>query len=212
MSESEKTTLEAIHCAAREEFAEKGFKSASLRNIVKTAGVTTGAFYGYYNSKAELFKALVGETYDHIMNRYRQSHEDFEKLPEDARPEQMGVISGSCMEDLLVYCYEHMQEVQLILKCSEGTKYAFLIDEMAELETESTHEYYKTLEKLGISSPKIDRRLEHILITGMMNAYFEVILHEMPFEDAKIFLRELLEFHMAGWAKIMGQEIIQIPH
>ena len=31
-----------------QEFLEKGFKSASLRNIVKTAGVTTGALYGYY--------------------------------------------------------------------------------------------------------------------------------------------------------------------
>ncbi|MCM1330163.1 MAG: TetR/AcrR family transcriptional regulator [Ruminococcus sp.] len=207
MGESEKNTLEAIHQAAKAEFAEKGFKSASLRNIVKTAGVTTGAFYGYYNSKAELFKALVGETYDRIMSRYRQAHEDFEKLPEEVRPLQMGKISRRCMEDLLVYCYEHIWEVQLILKCSEGTKYAFLIDEMTELETESTHEYYKTLEKLGRPSPKIDRRLEHILTTGMMNAYFEVILHEMPFEDAKIFVRELFEFHTAGWAKIMGQEI-----
>lgn len=28
-------------------------QAASLRNIVKTAGVTTGAFYGYYKSKEE---------------------------------------------------------------------------------------------------------------------------------------------------------------
>ena len=207
MSESERNTLEAIHCAARIEFAEKGFKSASLRNIVKTAGVTTGAFYGYYNSKAELFKALVGETYDYIMNRYKQAHDMFQQLPEEVQPEQMGKFSRECMDELLVYCYEHISEVQLILKCSEGTKYAFMIDEMAELETESTHKYYKTLEKLGRPSPKIDRRLEHILITGMMNAYFEILLHEMPFEDAKIFMRELLEFHTAGWAKIMGQEM-----
>lgn len=207
MSESEKNTLEAIHSAAKEEFAEKGFKSASLRNIVKTAGVTTGAFYGYYNSKAELFKALVGETYDHIMNRYRQAHEMFERLPAEVQPDQMGKLSYECMDELLVYCYEHIDDVKLILKCSEGTKYSFMIDEMAELETEATHKYYDTLEKLGRPSPKIDRRLEHILITGMMNAYFEMLLHEMPFEDAKIFMRELFEFHTAGWAKIMGQDI-----
>ena len=145
MSESERNTLEAIHCAAKEEFTEKGFKSASLRNIVKTAGVTTGAFYGYYNSKAELFKALVGETYDYIMNRYNQAHEMFQQLPEEVQPEQMGKFSRECMDELLVYCYDHTPEVQLILKCSEGTKYAFMIDEMAELETESTHKYYETL-------------------------------------------------------------------
>ena len=48
MSEAEQTTLHLIHSAAMQEFLEKGYKSASLRNIVKTAGVTTGAFYGYY--------------------------------------------------------------------------------------------------------------------------------------------------------------------
>lgn len=70
MSENEKNTLELIHEAAKAEFLEKGFKSASLRNIVKTANVTTGAFYGYYDSKAELFKALVGDVYEHFMGRY----------------------------------------------------------------------------------------------------------------------------------------------
>ena len=31
------------------EFLEKGFQGASLRQIVKKAGLTTGAFYGYYS-------------------------------------------------------------------------------------------------------------------------------------------------------------------
>ena len=58
MNEVEQTTLHLIFSAAMQEFLEKGFKSASLRNIVKTAGVTTGAFYGYYDSKEELFEAI----------------------------------------------------------------------------------------------------------------------------------------------------------
>ena len=45
MSEEEQTTLHLIRSAAMQEFLKKGFKSASLRNIVKIAGVTTGAFY-----------------------------------------------------------------------------------------------------------------------------------------------------------------------
>ena len=45
MSTAGQTTLDLIYQAAMEEFLDKGFKSASLRNIVKTAGVTTGAFY-----------------------------------------------------------------------------------------------------------------------------------------------------------------------
>ena len=40
---------------AMEEFTEKGFQGASLRQIVKQAGVTTGALYGYFSSKEALF-------------------------------------------------------------------------------------------------------------------------------------------------------------
>ena len=59
MNEVEQTTLHLIFSAAMQEFLEKGFKSASLRNIVKMAGVTTGAFYGYYDSKEDLFEANI---------------------------------------------------------------------------------------------------------------------------------------------------------
>lgn len=51
----EKGTLERILQAAEEEFLENGFKDASLRKIVKAAGVTTGAFYRYYSTKEALF-------------------------------------------------------------------------------------------------------------------------------------------------------------
>ena len=166
MGESEKSTLEMIHTAAKAEFMEKGFQAASLRNIVKTAGVTTGAFYGYYDSKEELFAALVDPAYEYMMSRYRQAHESFENLPMEKQPEQMGKMSAECMNDLLAYSFEHMDEFYLILKCSEGTKYAGMIDDMVELEVESTHKYYNVLEQLGASVPKIDERLEHIMQRG----------------------------------------------
>ena len=44
MGEAETTTLRLIHSAAMQEFLEKDFQSASLRNIVKKAGVTTVSY------------------------------------------------------------------------------------------------------------------------------------------------------------------------
>ena len=62
MEEKSSDTLEKIQQAALEEFSEKGFLGASLRLIVKNAGVTTGAFYGYFSSKEALFASLVEPT------------------------------------------------------------------------------------------------------------------------------------------------------
>ena len=144
-------------------------------------------------------------SYEYMMERYRQAHEYFESLPMEKQPEQIGKMSSECMNELLAYSCEHMDEVYLILKCSEGTKYVSMIDDMVELEVESTHKYYKVLEQLGTPAPKIDERLEHIMATGMIGAFFEMVLHRMPFEDAKVFLQQLNDFYTAGWMKIMEQ-------
>ena len=153
MSAEHLSTLERIHAAARDEFLEKGFQEASLRNIVKTAGVTTGAFYGYYGSKAELFRALVGEVYDTILATYQAALDAFASLPLEKQPEQMGKISRQCMKDMLQYMFAHRDACHLLLRCAEGTKYAFLIDEIVEREVDSTHKYYQTLAQLGQPVP-----------------------------------------------------------
>ena len=80
-------------------------------------------------------------------------------------------------------------QTYLILKCSEGMKYTSMIDGMVEIEVEATHHYYEVLKQLGTPSPKIDERLEHIMATGMIGAFFEMVLHRMPFDDAKVFLK-----------------------
>ena len=199
------TTLENIHRAAKAEFLEKGYKDASLRNIVKSVGMTTGAFYGYYKSKEELFEAIVGEHYEYILSRFIKAQQEFAELPAVQQPEVMSDISGLCMYDMLHYAYEHLEECKLILCCSEGTRFAGLIDEMVEIEVDGTHAYQDVLRQLGRPSPQIDARLEHILITGMFYTFFELIIHEMPLKDAENYVREMRVFYTAGWMKIMGQ-------
>lgn len=156
MSETQQSTLDLIHAAAMQEFTEKGFQSASLRNIVKTAGVTTGAFYGYYDSKEALFEALVCEQYDFFMNRFRDAQKEFADLPPEEQPKNLSTTSGECMHDMLLYAYEHLSEFKLLLCHSEGTRFAKLVDEMVDIETQGTHDYIAVLEALGRPSPPID--------------------------------------------------------
>ena len=197
--------MDQIHEAAKAEFLQKGYKDASLRNIVKSLGKTLGAFYGYYKSKEELFEALVGEHYQYLIDRFKDAQKQFADLPHERQPDVMSDISGVCMFDMLHYAYQHLEECKLILCCSEGTRFSKLIDEMVEIETKGTHDYLAVLEKIGRPAPPIDERLEHILITGMFNTFFELIIHEMPLEEAKHYLKEMRDFYTAGWMKIMGQ-------
>src|SRR5699024_9313863 len=140
--------------------------------------------------------------YAYFLNCFCEAQKQFAQLPPQQQPENLGSISGACMYDMLLYAYEHLNEFKLILCCSEGTRFANLIDEMAEIETKCTHDYLEVLRALGRPSPPIDERLEHILITGMFNTFFELIIHEMPLEEAKHYLQEMRAFYTAGWMKI----------
>lgn len=199
------STLDRIHAAARDEFLAKGYQAASLRNIVKTAGVTTGAFYGYYDSKEALFAALVDESYRHVLETYRTAVFGFEALRPEEQVMQMGQVGKTCMQELLVYMDARRPVFRLILQSAEGTPYAGLIDELVAMEVAATERYCEVLRSLGSAVPQIDPRLEHMLVTGMMNAYCEVILHDMPLADAQRYVEELGNFYTAGWLKIMGQ-------
>ena len=83
MDEKTVSTLERIQQAALDEFSEKGFLGASLRQIVKNAGVTTGAFYGYFSSKEALFASIVEPHAAALMGRFMEAQTSFAELPEE---------------------------------------------------------------------------------------------------------------------------------
>jgi AcrR family transcriptional regulator len=48
----------ALLNAAAEEFGEKGFHDAAISQITARAGVATGSFYVYFDSKEAIFRRL----------------------------------------------------------------------------------------------------------------------------------------------------------
>lgn len=198
MEDIKPTTLERIHIAAKREFLEKGFLGASLRNIVKCAGVTTGAFYGYYDSKEKLFDALVSEQYEHVMDMYMSTQNSFKELAADEQQANMGKIGGDCLEQMIDYMYANEDEFRLILMCSKGTRYENMVHEMSEVEVQATHDFVEVMRENGIEVREIDPKLEHVLVSGMFTAFFELLIHKNDIGEAKTYLKQLREFYTAG--------------
>lgn len=51
----------AILDAAREVFAELGYESATVRDIIRRTGLASGTFYNYFRSLDEVFEALADD-------------------------------------------------------------------------------------------------------------------------------------------------------
>lgn len=197
-------TLDNILESGKAEFLEKGFKSASLRNIVKNAGVTTGAFYGYFSGKEALFAALVEDHAKAVMKYFIQAQEDFAQIPKEKQAQSMGATSGDCLNNIIDYAYENYDSIKLLICCSDGTAYENFIHNMVVVEVDSTMRFIDILRETGHIVPEIDREICHMLCSGMFTGMFEMIIHDMPKENAKKYVEQIKTFHEAGWSKIMG--------
>lgn len=204
MEKSGSNTKKLIEQAAIKEFMEKGFMGASLRQIVKNAGVTTGAFYKYYPTKEKLFAGLVQKHAEHIYGIYDEVLEGFEELSPSQQQTRMKSISHNGVDRIIEYVYQHYDNFKLLICKAGGTPFADFIHQLVEKEVAATYRFIDTMRGLGIDVPDIDPELCHMLASGMFSGIFEIVVHDMEKKAAKKKVERLKEFYTAGWERLFG--------
>ena len=126
------------------------------------------------------------------------------KLPEEQEPGHMGIESSDCVPWMVGYICPHRQAVNLPLCRAEGTGYEHFIHNMVEVEVESTLRYMEVLRHLGRDVPELSRSLCHIIASGMFSGLFEIVVHDMPREQAQRDVEQFRQFYTGGWLKLMG--------
>ena len=202
MSTKADYTEKNILNTARKHFLKDGFSGASLRNIVKDAGLTTGAFYKYYPTKEALFDALTDPYIEHIYQIYDRVVEDFEKLSAKEQTSNMSDTSGDGMDQMIDYIYEHYDNFRLLLKCGDSGKFETFIHNMVDREMRSSLEYVKKMKEDGIEIPIVGESLMHMIYTGFFSSIFQIIEHDIDKETAKRNVHKLREFNTGGWERL----------
>ena len=99
---------------------------------------------------------------------------------------------------------QHRQPVKLLLCRAEGTSYEHFVHNMVEQEVDYTLRYMDVLRHLGRDVPELSRSLCHIIASGMFNGLFEIVVHDMPREQALRDVEQFRSFYTGGWLKLMG--------
>lgn len=202
MATKAKETQRNILETAKTHFLSDGLTGASLRNIVKDAGLTTGAFYKYYPTKEALFDALTDPYLEHIYEIYDQVIAEFEKLSAEDQTKNMASISDEGMEEMLNYVYDHYDNFKLLLKCGDSGKYEDFIHGMVAREIKSSHRYLEKMKEEGAEVPVVDDSLMHMIYTGFFSSIFQIIEHDIDRITAKENIKQLKQFNIGGWERL----------
>ncbi len=187
----------------KKEFLDKGFKDASLRGIVKEAGFTQGAFYGYYKDKEELFISIVSEVADGLMERFKKAQEAHFDLIEKEDTKKSRELSTNYLKDFMEYIYDNFDVFKLILCCSDGTSYENYVHDLVELEVKEASKYYEMLKDRGKLEGEVSVNLHHMITSAYFTAVFETVVHDMSREEAEGYINDLATFFNSGWESIL---------
>jgi len=104
-TERGRRTLRKLLDAAAKEFGESGFHDASISGITRRAGTALGTFYTYFDSKDEIFHALVKDLSS--------------RVGEEARRAQTGELDALstervALEAFLRFAREHKEIYRII--------------------------------------------------------------------------------------------------
>ena len=202
MSYDYEKTHQMILESALKTFKEIGFRNASIRNICRDAGVTNGAFYAHFESKDDLFAALVSEKLSVFNETYQEMSEINIRSVDDII--RMFDMSYSSIETLIHYVYSERDVFTLILKSSDGTSYEHFISDLINEECKNTMIFLESAKKFMKRPENISERIirmgASMVINSMLDAFLEGVSEEDNIRETKI----ASDFCIAGYKELLG--------
>jgi AcrR family transcriptional regulator len=174
--ENKETRKHLLECAGRE-FLEKGYMKASLRNICKEAGVTTGALYFFFKDKEDLFAALVEKPLKQLYLTMEEHYAaEMRSETQVVRLEQNDDDLETSRE-IIRQMYANRDAFLLLLTKSQGSRFENCLDEIVDI---SEQQYRRLCDMVtgATGRPRIDDYMTHWMAHIMVDTFMHLFLHE----------------------------------
>ncbi|PZG19747.1 TetR family transcriptional regulator [Micromonospora craterilacus] len=158
-AEQREQTRQALVRESRQLFATLGYGAVGLSQIVAAAGVTKGALYHHFDSKADVFRAVLEQVQQEVAEQVVAAAE--------AHDDSWARLSAGCRAFLTASTAPEVQQIMLI----DGPAVLGWAEWRALDEAASAHHLAKALADLvadGAIPPQPVEPLAHLL-SGAMN-------------------------------------------
>ncbi len=156
----------------RRRIFRKGYTDASIRTIAQNAGVSTSTIYTRYSDKEGLFRFLVEPAAKGLKELLRQSFSDFSSLTGHEQNEKFMECSDRGFEAVIAYIYA-------------GKLLSGILEGLVQLDTDCTKKFLIQAGSKALAEGRITDGFLHVVSSAFYSGIFEVVIHDMPMEEAK---------------------------
>ncbi|MCR0417181.1 TetR/AcrR family transcriptional regulator [[Clostridium] innocuum] len=176
---------ENILKAALQEFFDKGYKSAAMRNIAQQAKIPTGLIYSYYENKETLFDAVLRPVlYD--WERVLTAGEEDKSGHTNNEIYGLSKAEAECILNL----FDHRKEFIILIDKSDGTKY----ENEKERFIKDIEEHLNKHRNDDID----DEIISHIIANNFVDGLMQIMYHYKRKEWAVMILHKLSKMYLSG--------------
>lgn len=182
---------------AKEDFSRKGYLKTSMRDIAGKVGISTGNIYNYFESKDELFRAVVQPVtyrFDLMLEEHHgmENSDVKEMLTED--------YLRRVTEEYITLIHKHRTLLNILLFKAQGSSLETFKEDYTDKATAQV--------KLWMSNEKIKHTELNIAVTDfflhmhsvwLFTLIEEIIMHNIHGEALKQAVEEYMKFEINGW-------------
>lgn len=194
-----------IEEAAIDTILEKGYLNTKIMDIAERANVSVGNIYTYFKNKEDLFYTVLPQSFvdayknsnSNIFPRLTKAFFNNEQSLEDYIPNYRNV-------ELLI---ENRKRVLILLRCSKGTRYENLKEELLEniikrengyLQEYNFEDNYKTTQNYKIIRMVFD---------SMINMLLDSLEGDLNVEERRKVIRFAFKYNFDGFKRLLTEYI-----
>ncbi len=202
-NDNSRETVEKLLQSAKKEFIEKGYMKASLRNICKDAGVTTGALYFFFKDKDDLFRGVVGgplrELYAILETHIVEELEELRRYTPDT---EVNIEDDKAVAIQVVkLLFRYKEEYELLITKAQGSSFENVVDEIADQMNIHYSDVFSTMKgyKSKKQMTKEDKFIVHWMAHDQVDIFIHLLTHCKSEKEALKQIRALFGYIIGGW-------------
>ena len=196
---------QSIENAAIDTFLEKGYLNTKMKNIADKANMSVGNIYIYFKNKEDLFYTVLPEYFADAFKNYNsnvfptltRAFFNNEENLEDYLPNHENV-------DRLI---ANRKRLLILLRCSEGTKYENLKEELLENIIQHEKGY---LQEYGFEDncrTTQNYKVIRMVFNNMFNMLLDSLDGDMTLEERRNVVRFAFKYSLDGFKRLLTEYI-----